>query len=727
MAIAISDEHQEFQRTVRSLLERRGAKDCTRVAVQTGLVSRPSYWDESSQLGWLGLHLSEDVGGSGFELFESALLLEELGYALANGPYLPTIAAGAVLTRSNADGVQKILASLSDGGTIAAVGLQGSLAIREDGSLHGDGGIVLGASEAEWLLLRCGEDIVVVGAEIDGLTVETPTNLDPSRPASIVRADNVASAAFLTISGAAVDAMACMRTLAAAEAIGGARACLDQAVEYAKTRFQFGRPIGSFQAIKHHCADMLVRTELGASAVWDAARAASETPDQFYLAAAVATAVAMPAYLRNAEVSIQVHGGIGYTWEHDAHLYLRRAATLSALHSPRSAACDVTRQQIEGIRRDLRVTLPPSAEPIRAAVREVADRLRLLGPGEQMAGMIESGFAQPHWPSPWGRGAGVVEQLVIEEEFAGFELPDYGIGAWIIPTLLQHGTKEQIERWIAPSVRLELNWCQMFSEPGAGSDAAAVQTRAISVEGGWSVSGQKLWISRAQHCNRGLTTVRTDPNAEKHAGISMMVIDLEASGVEIRPLREATGAYQFNEIFLTDVFVPEQNVVGGLGNGWRVARSTLGNERITVGGADNFGGGTVDLLNIIRRLGTSAPNHVLALVGDVLAESQSLTLLRFRYAEKAVGGRSTGLEGNVTKLVRGEHIQRCADVALDLVGASSLFTTGPDRDVARSIVQSRMTTIGGGTSEITRNQIAELILGLPRERSVNDRTQGAKR
>src|SRR5690606_31578140 len=247
------------------------------------------------------------------------------------------------------------------------------------------------------------------------------------------------------------------------------------------------------------------------------------------------------AAVRNAQTNIQLHGGIGFTWQHDAHRYLRRTVAAAALCGPVFVAGgDIVRPTRAAVRRSYSLDLPEEAKDFRADARAFAERYAALPEEERRPALVESGYLVPHWPKPWGRGAGAVEQLVIEEELTGVEIPNLGIGGWVVLTLVQQGTPEQVERWVGPSLRGELVWCQLFSEPGAGSDAAAVQTRATKVEGGWRVTGQKVWTSGAQNCNRGLATVRTDPDAPKHKGITAMVIDMHAPGVDVRPLREIT-------------------------------------------------------------------------------------------------------------------------------------------------------------------------------------------
>ena len=289
-----------------------------------------------------------------------------------------------------------------------------------------------------------------------------------------------------------------------------------------------------------------------------------------------------------ANLNTQVHGGIAITWEHDAHLYMRRATTLLALLDPEDAAAELTDLARRGVQRAKAVELPPEAEAIRDEVRAFAESIKDLSEEDQQAKLIETGYVMPHWPKPYGRAAGAVEQLVIEEEFAkaGVKRPAYGITAWNILTIIQHGNQDQLDRWVMPALRQDVIWCQLFSEPDAGSDAAGVKTRATRVDGGWLVNGQKVWTSGAHYAGMGFATVRTNPDVPKHDGITMMAIDMHAEGVEVRPLKMTTGDSEFNEVFFNDVFVPDDDVVGPVDGGWTVARATLGNESVSIGGGD---------------------------------------------------------------------------------------------------------------------------------------------
>ena len=477
---------------------------------------------------------------------------------------------------------------LAAGTSVAAVGLGGSVRV-EGSTATGDGGVVMGLVSSDLFVIAAGEDVLVLPSGRRGLSVVSAASLDPTRRCLRVQLDAVDIEPGERLEGARPRAIDLARALASAEAAGGARECVEMASEYAKVREQFGRVIATFGPVKHHCADMLVAAELATASVWEVARAAGGDPGQFSLAAASAVTEAVPAYLRNAQLNIQVHGGIGFTWEHDAHMLLRRAATLAALFEPDLAAADVTELAMSGVERTDSFELPPEAELIRAEIAPLVDAIAELPVADRRPRLVDEGLAQPHWPKPWGRQASALEQIVIDQEMvrAGVDRPNYGITGWVILTLVQKASPDQVERWVKPTLEGDLLWCQLFSEPGAGSDAAGIRTRGTRVAGGWLVNGQKLWTSGAQYCQRGLATVRTDQDAPKHAGITTMVIDMKAEGVEVRPLREASGGAMFNEVFFEDVFVPDDDVVGPVGGGWSVARSTLGNERVSIGGEES--------------------------------------------------------------------------------------------------------------------------------------------
>jgi alkylation response protein AidB-like acyl-CoA dehydrogenase len=462
---------------------------------------------------------------------------------------------------------------------------------------------------------------------------------------------------------------------------------------------------------------MLVAAESAVSCVWDAARAAGEDEEQFRLISAAAATLALPAYVRNAELNIQVHGGIGFTWEHDAHLHLRRALTVQAVLGGDESATDVFDLTAKGIARANSLDLPTGSDELRTEIRAEAQRIAALDEKAQLDELIATGYLMPHWPKPWGLAAGAVEQLLCEEEFAAADVkkPDYGITGWVILTLIQHGTPSQIERFVEKALRQDEVWCQLFSEPSAGSDAAAVKTRATRVDGGWSITGQKVWTSGAHYCKRGLATVRTDFDGPKHAGITMVILDMKAPWVEVRPLRQITGGSDFNEVFFTDVFVPDEDVVGEPNAGWTVARATLGNERVSIGGG---GGGIAPASAWLMHLAQTHGDRVigsLQRVGRFLSEDHALRLLNLRRAVRSIEGAGPGPEGNITKLKLADHFQEQGAIAASLVGPDLALDDGEGALASRAAMGARGMAIAGGTSEVARNQIAERILGMPRD------------
>jgi alkylation response protein AidB-like acyl-CoA dehydrogenase len=715
MSIALTDDHRELGNVARSFLTAQKARLAARALLDSDDEGRPPFWSDLAELGWLGLHVDEEYGGSGFGLPELVVVIDELGRAVAPGPFVPTVTVSAVLSAvGNDEQKTRLLPGLVDGTLTAAVGFGGNLTVS-GGRLSGDAGVVIGAGLADVLLLASGEDMILVDRTADGVAIEVPGNLDRARRSGRVVLTDVAVGDNL-LPGARNAALARTRTLYAAEAVGGASDCVDSAVEYAKVREQFGRTIATFQAVKHHCANMLVAAESAVSCVWDAARAAGEDEEQFRLTSAVAATLALPAYVYNAELNIQVHGGIGFTWEHDAHLHLRRALTVQAVLGGDESATDVFDLTAKGIARANSLDLPAGSDELRTEIRAEAQRIAGLDEKAQLDELIATGYLMPHWPKPWGLAAGAVEQLLCEEEFAAADVKkqDYGITGWVILTLIQHGTPSQIERFVEKALRQDEVWCQLFSEPSAGSDAAAVKTRATRVDGGWSITGQKVWTSGAHYCKRGLATVRTDFDGPKHAGITMVILDMKAPGVEVRPLRQITGGSDFNEVFFTDVFVPDEDVVGEPNAGWTVARATLGNERVSIGGGGGIAPASAWLMHLAQTHGDRVVGS-LQRVGRFLAEDHALRLLNLRRAVRSIEGAGPGPEGNITKLKLADHFHEQGAIAASLVGPDLALEDGEGALASRAVMGARGMAIAGGTSEVARNQIAERILGMPRD------------
>jgi alkylation response protein AidB-like acyl-CoA dehydrogenase len=755
MAIGLTEEHEALAASVRAFTERhlppevvRAELESDHLAVETHLVrdvdepaepvERPAYWPALAAQGLLGLHLPEEHGGQGFSLVELAIAVEQFGRALAPGPYVPTVLAGAIVAAAG-KAPAGLLAGLADGSCTAAVALAAGLTGQRTAqglTVAGTVEPVLGASLADLLVVP-----VAVGAHEEWVVVDAADlEIAPLESLDLTRGVAAVSAADVVIPEERVlrdvaDPRGLATVILGAEACGVAGWALDAAAAYAKLREQFGRPIGQFQGIKHLCAWMLVGVERARATVWDAARALSGDDlapghngrsrtageEGRAYAAAVAAAVAPDVAVRCAEDCIQVHGGIGYTWEHDAHLYYRRALTLRALVGRASVFHDtVAGLAVAGVRRPMDIELPPEAVPIRDAIRLRVEQLAAMDLPAQRAAMADEGWVTPHLPKPWGRAAAPIEQVVIQQELRRAKVRPVPlmIGSWVVPSLVQYGTPEQQDRFLPPTLRGELVWCQLFSEPGAGSDLAGLSTKAEKVDGGWRITGQKIWTSLAREAQWGICIARTNPAAPKHQGITYFLVDMATPGIVIRPLRECTGDAIFNEVFLDGVFVPDSMVVGPVDRGWQVARNTLANERVGLTTSFQLGGDVPQLVRLAAELGPAD-------IGRLACDEHAFQLLGLRATLKQLSGTDPGATANVRKLVAMEHAQDVTEYGMDLLGpAAALWTPRTPGQPAQPGLRRRWTqyalacramTIGGGTTQVNLNVIAERILGLPRD------------
>ena len=674
---------------------------------------RPAY-DGLAQLGTFGVALPEEHGGADGTVADLCAMLDEAAAAMVPGPVASTAVATLVLSDSHAE----LLEALASGGRTAGVALSADLTYS-DGRVSGTAEYVLGGSAGGVMLLPAGDTWVLVDAAADGVTVEPLAATDFSRPLARVVTDGATAEEMAVPAQRIVDLTV---TVLTAEAAGLARWCLQTATEYAKVREQFGKPIGSFQAIKHMCAEMLLRSEQASVAAADAARAASDSSGrsedaQLSLAAALAASVGIEAAKANAKDCIQVLGGIGITWEHDAHLYLRRAYAIAQFLGGRSRWLRrVVALTQQGVRRDLHIDLDSVADlrpEISAAVADVAAK-----PAEQrQVALAEAGLLAPHWPRPYGRAAGPAEQLLIDQELAAAEVvrPDLVIGWWAVPTILEHGSQEQIEQFVPATLRGDLRWCQLFSEPGAGSDLAALRTKAVRAEGpsasgamgpGWKLTGQKVWTSSAQQAHWGVCLARTDPDAPKHKGITYFLIDMTSPGLVVRPLREITGDELFNEVFLDDVFVPDEMVVGEVNQGWRLARTTLANERVAMAQGTALGNPMEELLHSVAELDAAQQDRL----GELIVTAQVGSLLDQRIAQLAVVGEDPGPQASARKLIGVRYRQGLAEFRMELAEGAGIV----DSTQVHDFLNTRCLTIAGGTEQILLTMAGERLLGLPR-------------
>ncbi len=744
MTLGLTEEHLQLAETVRGWALRHCPTEVVRAAADGpdsgSALYRDSLAPGLAEQGVLGLHLPEEDGGQGYGLPELAVAVEELGRALVPGAFLPTVLASAALVAAGISG--KLITGLADGSKTGAVGLAAGLTgSPEPGGLliEGESGPVLGASLADLVVLPVQTDGGEIWAAIDAarLDISALESLDLTRPVAQVRAERVVVPADRLLTGLdrrAVTSLAAI--LFGAEASGIADWATRSASEYAKIRHQFGRPIGQFQAVKHRCARMLVAAEQAAAAVWDAARTAADPADpdaagdgqpagrQREFAAGVAAVVALDAAVSCAQQCIQVLGGIGYTWEHEAHLYFRRALSLRALLGrPGEWAEHMAGLAMSGVSRPVQVELPGGDARLRAQIREELSVIAGLSGPERAQRLAADGWVVPHLPRPWGRDASALEQVIIAQEMraAGVRPPGLAIGAWVVPALIQYGTAEQQQRFLPPTLRGDYLWCQLFSEPGAGSDLAGLSSKAVRADGGWKITGQKIWTSLAKQAAWAICIARTDPAAPKHDGITYFLVDMSSPGVEVRPLREITGDSLFNQVFLDEVFVPDDRVVGEVNGGWRVARTTLANERVSLSQSWTFGCGVPELLSVAQ-VAADAP---LEQVGTLVCQGHAIDLLGLRVTLKQLSGTEPGATGSVRKLLAMQHAQQVAELCYEMSGTGAALggpggaavTSGTPNGVhwARQVLMTQALTIGGGTTDIQLNIIGERILGLPRD------------
>ena len=766
MPIALTEEQRALQASVREWAKRTGTIGLVRAGEAGGAVLAEPDWASLAELGVFGVGLPAAIGGAGGSTADLAAVLAQLTESLTPGPILPTLLAGRVLAccAGESPGVAATLRGIAAGEISVAVALDRpsretrSVAVaaepHPDGSvrLTGQCDSVLGGGSATHLLVRATVSgasagaaeapraVVAEGATGDGgwfllpagqqgVTVTARPPADFSCSLADIALDGVAAGPGEWLpdatSGQVLDIAA---ALYAVEAAAVANWCARTAAEYAALRQQFGRPIGAFQAVKHLCASMACRAEAAAVLAWDAARAIDEDPAELSLAAAAAAAFCLDAGVDVAKDCIQVLGGIGFTWEHDAHLYLRRAVALRQLLGGSPAWRDRTAGlAASGVRRSL--TLDSGGEedselaPVRVAARAAATQIRQLPASAQRAALADSGYAAPAWPRPHGLAATPADCLVIDEELAsaGLARPDLVIGGWAMAAIFGHGTTAQQDRFAGSTLRGETTWCQLFSEPDAGSDLASLRTRAERAKGGWLLAGQKVWTSLAREADWAICLARTDVSAPRHKGLTFFLVAMDSRGLDIRPLREITGRQMFNQVFLDQVFVPDECVVGRPGDGWRVARTTLASERVAMGTGSSVGDAAEGLLKLAAATGAVADPVARQCLGALVAEGMAVSLLDLQAvmatrADGVTGGsggsppRAIAALAAVRKLVGVGHRQAVAEAALELAGTA-------DATTVQDFLLTRCLSIAGGTTQILLSLVGERLLGLPREES----------
>lgn len=685
-AIPIAEEHHALAEAIADFALGADVRATVRAQADDAGTSWRKHWTGLAELGVFGVPVPESLGGGGGDLLDAAVAAEACAAELVPGPVLPTLLGATLL------GSHPVVADVAAGRVPLAV----ATGLRSDGDRVSGEATVLGADERGLLLAETQDGWFLIN--VSSARVTPKRALDPSCPIATVR---LADAGGERIELAA-DATVVTDVLVAAECAGIAAWCLRTAVDYARTREQFGKPVGTFQAVKLLCTDLLCAKETTAALAWDAAKTREPLP------AAAARASALTHAVEAAKGCVQVLGGIGYTWEHDAHLYLRRALALRQWFGTR-AEQRVGKLALDGHRR----SNPEAAKNGVAGLEGIAE-LAELSERDRQRELAERGLLMPHYPRPYGLDADAETQLAIDAELrrCGIERPDLVVGAWAAPTILSYGSQEQRDRFIMPTLRGDIIWCQLFSEPEAGSDLAGLRTKASRTEGGWLLTGQKVWTSMAERADWAICLARTDPEAPKHKGITYFLVDMSAPGITVRPLREITGEALFNEVFLDEVFVPDDHVVGEVNQGWKLARSTLANERVALSANASF---DADFERLLELAGSEPDTEVLATIGGLACGALSVRALESRGVALRLAGAQPGAESAVRKLVGVAHRQRTADRALWLSGVDGVVAEGESGELSGEMLRSRALSIAGGSTQVLGVHAAERMLGLPRD------------
>jgi alkylation response protein AidB-like acyl-CoA dehydrogenase len=779
VAVADSEDQQALAGAVTQLLERHWSAGTAHKQVgDPGSVSELALWPQLAALGIAGLPVAEAAGGAGGRWADLAVALEACGAVLAPTPAVAVAGAIGALTAlgggTGGSQAAELLAQICAGDVVATVawtqrpGLWGARGAfhavasetgetsgAEPGTVipvSGTAELILSPEAGRVLLLADAPDaagtalLLLVDTAAEGASVRRTDGLDLLRPLGALTLTGV-RAVILASGDAATAAVRHGRATAAAalasELVGLAGHCLDGAVGYAAERHQFGRPIGSFQAVKHICADMLTGVELAraaarhlaglldAQALGAAGTTAGVSADDLDDAVALTLLKAVSVAQEVSAAYIQVLGGIGFSWEHEAHLYYRRAGASAPLFGTATAhrmRLDPSTAPVTADGKAAAITPPPPGTP----AAELAAHVQRLLPGHrQKWGDDDSftarldwqvtlhavGWIAPHWAAEFGgHGLNIVDQVACDRVLAQYRAPDLagvlGVNN-VAPTLMRYGTPEQQAHLRGIQAGTEV-WCQGFSEPGSGSDLASLRTRAVLDEGTgeFVINGEKIWTSEGMEADYCMLLARTDPDARPHKGISALLVPMDSPGITRRPITQITGEGGFAQVFFDDVRVPRGALLGPLHEGWTVTMTTLSFERVGV----IMMAGRLEqaILDVVAELaGRELDPGVRLELADRFAEARLLGLLGQRALGRIAEGGAPGAEHSV--------IKHAWSLAMQSVGASHLTALGLDgisgsplTSAQAAYLRSRAATIAGGTTEIMRNILAERVLGMPR-------------
>lgn len=789
MNFDFSDDQNALRTEIRKFLTKESPLTQARALLEGEGRYAQGVWSGMAQLGVTSLMLPEDCGGIGLGAMEMCVVAEEVGRQLSPVPLASTmyLAVQALMlsTQEQSPQRQKWLQPVSGGsiGCLAApTDAQKPLAdlpVFDGKTLKGECLLVADGMAAQWgvALARnaTGADVLVVFKFDTSVQRKALKTLDPSKSYASLSFGGTA-AELLDGATSATQVLARVRNRAAVmlafEQLGAADAALEMAAAYAKERKAFGRAIGSYQGIKHKLANLYTNNQLARAhcyyGAWaltaDMAQAAGAP--ELAAAAAAARVSTTQALSDAAQENLHTHGGMGYTWELDCHLFYRRArqqaVELGNIHAWREQVAaelqkrmdepaqeKVAQSMAEGesqsmdfedtpeeaaFRAECRAWLQRNAEPKSSAddyfgrgmTAEQRMEAARIWQGKKAAG----GFGAITWPKVLGgRGGTPMQELIWRQEEGKVKVPtgmfNVSLGM-VLPSVMAHASPEVLGRHVASALGGKNLWCQLLSEPGAGSDLGMVRTRAErATDGreGWLINGQKVWTSLAQFAQFGLVLTRTNPQVSKFEGMTTFFLDMKSPGITVRPIRQAGGESEFNEVFFENVFVPDSQLVGKLGGGWKVTLTGLMAERLAIGGVmpAELWRTTAGLLADYEFEGHPAlqDGRMRERWADLYLKEQALWLLQCRALTALSKGRQPGPEMSGAKNVAAAALQAFSYFAIDLLGERGVLTASELGErfamVERLWFGSAGMRIAGGTDEVVLNSIGERVLGLAPE------------
>ncbi len=768
--IMIRDAAADFLASQCDSLTLRKTVDAT-FAGQANGVDQNLWQALAQELGYCGLSLPEEAGGLALGMTELCLVMEELGKRLAPVPFFQSsvLAANALQYACSSEAKMPLLERLASGEAVASLlmdanagsseAIFGAVQASADGPhyiLNGQIAQAFSGTESDFYLVTArlseGQEpaIFVLEKGAAGLQLEAINTWDTTRPLARVQLNKVkATAASRLGKGEAVltgiyEALSRANLALAAECLGGAQQVLDLTLAYTSERVQFGRTIASYQAIKHRAAQMMVKIEAlrsavaGAAAAWDGAQS-DAARRAAALDSAAARLMAIDAYFYCAADSIQLHGGVGFTWEYDPHLYYKRAqAAHTWLGGADACTAAIVRHLQEGASVEAADDHPLRQEVSAWMAANLTGEFAVLkergGPGDDEAypalrkkweqHMAQSGWTCVGWPQAYGgRDMSVWEQVIFQEEYARAGGPGRmgHIGEGLLGnTVLALGTEDQKQRFLKGIQQGTEFWCQGYSEPSAGSDLANVRTKAVQdADGNWRISGQKVWTSWAMESDWIFVIARSEEGSQGNKGLTFFLMPLQQAGVEIRPIKQITGGAEFNEVFFDNALALPENIIGSVGDGWKVAMALLGFERgiSTLGQQMQFIRELQWIVDAAKASGKIQDIRIQARLAQAWA---GLRVMRAS-AVRMLGDTSGSLnrEALAYKYYWSNWHRDLGELAMAVQGPNANERDGDDGSVQTRLQHmalfSRSDTIYAGTNEIQLNIMSERGLEMPRE------------